>query len=375
METRKFIPLMVPDIQEGDIDAVADVLHSGMLVQGEKVTELENSIAKLIGVKHAVAVSNGTASLHIALKTFGIGPGDEVLVPAFSYIATANAVELVGAKPIFVDISLDTFNIDVQHIEDKITPQTKAIIPVHEFGLSCDIDEVIRISKKHNLIVIEDAACALGATSNGQFVGGFGHAGSFSFHPRKAITGGEGGMLVTNDDELAKKFRVLRNHGISVEDGKMEFIEAGFNYRMTDFQAALISSQFKRLENILQAKERLSKIYFSELAENTLIKLPKIPDGKKHTWQSFHIVLSDEIDRDKLINDLKDNGIGTNYGAQCMPYQKYYTQKYKLDSKALFPNALKAYKQGLVLPLYERLSPQDIILISNSLKKTIEINE
>jgi perosamine synthetase len=337
MSKMDFIPLMVPDIREEDIDAVAEVLRSGMLVQGAKVEALEKSIAKYLGAKHAVAVSNGTASLQLALFAMGIGAGDEVIVPAFSYMATANVVELVGAKPVFVDINLETFNIDVTQIEDKITPKTKAIIPVHEFGLACDIREVIKIATRYKLKVIEDAACALGATDQGQFAGTFGDAGSFSFHPRKAITSGEGGMLVTNDDELAEKFRVLRNHGIQMQNGKMEFVAAGFNYRMTDFQAALVLNQFYRINEVLGKKESLAQVYLSELKRNKNLVNPIVPAGKRHTWQSFHVVLGNEVNRDKVICKLKEQGVGSNLGAQCMPFQKYYQEKYNLNCNAFFP--------------------------------------
>ncbi len=362
----KFIPLMVPDIRQEDIDAVAEVLRSGMLVQGQKVEELENGITKYLGVKHAVAASSGTATLHMALLASGIGRGDEVIVPAFSFIATANVVELVGAKPVFVDIDIKTFNIDVSLIESVITQNTRAIIPVHEFGLACDIEAVCEIAQKHNLIVIEDAACALGATSDGKFAGTFGHIGSFSFHPRKAVTSGEGGILVTNDEKFAEKFRVLRNHGISYINGKMEFVDAGFNYRMTDFQAALVNSQFQRFEHILEYRNLLAQIYLEQLKNTPSIQLPSHPEIKNHTWQSFHILVHPE--RDQIINKLKDKGIGTNYGAQCMPEQMYYKTKYRFRSEVAFPNAMKAFNSGLVLPLYRKLIPEEIVTVAEILK-------
>lgn len=369
MPGKKLIPLMVPDIQQQDIDAVVKVLQSGLLIQGKEVETFENNIADYLGVKHAIAVSNGTASLHLALVASGIGKGDEVIVPAFSYMATANVVELVGATPVFVDIDMETFNIDTALIEKAISSKTKAIIPVHEFGLACDITAILKIAEKHHLTVIEDAACALGALENKKYAGTFG-IGSFSFHPRKAVTSGEGGMLVTNDDELARKLRILRNHGIEMLDGKMEFVEAGFNYRLTDFQAALVNSQFQRIESILKHKNELAAIYFEELKGHNKIKLPVVPKDKTPTWQSFHILV--DGNRDELINKLKEQGVGTNYGAQCMPYQKYYQQKYKLDCALLFPNALKAYQQGLVLPLYERLNAEDVKLISAKLFEAYE---
>lgn len=365
MPGKKMIPLMIPDIQQQDIDAVVKVLQSGMLIQGKEVEAFENNIANYLGTKHAIAVSNGTSSLHLALVASGIGKGDEVIVPALSYIATANVVELVGAVPIFVDIDIDTFNIDTTLIEKTITSKTKAIIPVHEFGLACDITAVIKIAEKHHLIVIEDAACALGAKENEKYVGTFGEVGSFSFHPRKAITGGEGGMLVTNDNELARKLRILRNHGIEMQRGKMEFVEAGFNYRMTDFQAALINSQFQRIESILDYKNMLANLYFDLLKDNDHVKLPAASENKKHTWQSFHVLV--QGNRDVLISKLKEKGIGTNYGAQCIPYQKYYQEKYQLDCDTLYPNAMKAYQQGLVLPLYERMDSDDVQRVVKSI--------
>jgi dTDP-4-amino-4,6-dideoxygalactose transaminase len=367
----KFIPLMSPDIQDSDIQAVTEVLRSGMLVQGVFVEKLEKTLASYLNVKHAIAVSNGTASLHIALMALGISHGDEVIVPAFSYIATANVVELVGATPVFVDVSRVSFNIDVKQIEKKITDKTKCIIPVHEFGLACDIDEVMRIAKKNNLKVIEDAACALGATYKGQYAGTFGNAGSFSFHPRKAITGGEGGLLITNDDSLAQKFRILRNHGISMQNGKMEFVAAGFNYRLTDFQAAMILSQFKRFEQILTYRNHLANVYLQELKLTKNITLPTTPEDKQHTWQSFHLLLGDNISRDQVIERLKEAGIGTNYGAQCIPYQHYFQEKYQLDCRKLFSNAMKAFQQGLVLPLFQELTEDDIRKVSSTVKKIL----
>jgi perosamine synthetase len=371
MAIDKFIPLMVPDIQQQDIDAVVKVLKSGMLIQGSKVDELERNIARYLGVKNAITVANGTATLHLALVALGIGSGDEVIIPAFSYMATANVVELVGATPIFVDIDIKTFNIDTTLIEKSISSKTKAIIPVHEFGLACDINEICAIAKKHNLFVIEDAACALGAQENGKFVGTFGDVGSFSFHPRKAVTSGEGGMLVTDNNHLARKLRILRNHGIEIQGGKMEFVEAGFNYRLTDFQAALVNSQFQRFDTILQYKEGLSKIYLKALSGSRHFQLPQFGSNKKHTWQSFHIVLEESIDRNKLIENLKQAGIGANYGAQCIPYQQFYQKKYNLNCERLFPKALMAFKKGIALPLYEKLMEEDLEKISEKLNDLV----
>lgn len=368
MGNNKFIPLASPDINDSDISEVIRVLKSGMLVQGPEVEALEKKIASFIGVKHCIAASNGTATLHLSLLAMGIGAGDEVIVPAFSYIATANVVELTGAATVFVDIDIETFNINVAAVEKAITPKTKAIIVVHEFGLSAAISEIRAIADTFNLPVIEDAACALGAIHHGKHVGAFGKVGSFSLHPRKAISSGEGGLITTDDDDLSEKLRILRNHGISMKDGKMDFVAAGFNYRMTDFQAALVVSQLKRLTGILNAKNKLADVYFEEL-DASRVQLPSVPAGSDHTWQTFHVLLPDDLDQMQVISQLRSRGVGTNYGAQCIPYQTYYTEKYNLDCAATFPNALRSYKKGLALPIYEKLSREDIQYISQQLNE------
>ena len=368
MPMTTFIPLMSPNINQDDINVVAKVLQSGMLVQGKEVAALEDTIARFLNVKHAIAVSNGTATLHLALIVSGIGRGDEVIVPAFSYIATANVVELVGAKPVFVDIDINTFNIDTSKIEAAITSKTKAIIPVHEFGLAAEMSKIIFIANNYKLIVIEDSACALGAMENNKYTGTFGNIGSFSFHPRKAVTSGEGGMIVTNDDEVARKLRSLRNHGIEIQNEKMEFILPGFNYRMTDFQAALVNSQFKRFEKTVNYKSTLAKVYFDKI-KNPKIKLPCVPKDKNHTWQTFHLVLDKSLNRDKIIDHLKSKNIGTNYGAQCMPAQKFFQKKYNLNCEDNYPNAMMAYQQGLAIPLYEKLTFENISYIAQQLNQ------
>jgi dTDP-4-amino-4,6-dideoxygalactose transaminase len=366
----QFIPLASPNILDADIQEVVDVLKTGMLVQGKKVLELETNVANFVDAKHVAAVANGTATMHLALVALGIGPGDEVIVPAFSYIATANVVELVGATPIFVDINIRTFNIDVSQIESKITAKTKAIIPVHEFGLACEIVEIMRLADKHKLFVIEDAACALGAKYKGINVGTFGHFGSFSLHPRKAISSGEGGLLVCQSENYLNKIQILRNHGIELKNGKMDFVAAGFNYRMTDFQAALVNSQLQRLNETLIYKNNLANTYFEHL-DGAKMTLPEIPEHCTHTWQTFHVLLDQKIDRDGIIDQLKNKGIGTNYGAQCIPAQTFYQEKYGFDCSIQFPKAYYAYTSGIAIPLYEKLSKEDISYIAKEFNKLV----
>lgn len=364
------IPLASPDIREEDINKVIDVLRSGMLVQGTQVATFEKSIAAYLEVPYVLAASNGTATLHLALVAAGIGPGDEVIVPSLSYIATANVVELVGARPVFVDVDIETFCIDVAQIEAAITPSTKAIMPVHEFGLMADMTPIMELAKKYGHIVIEDAACALGATDSDKKAGTVGDFGSFSLHPRKSITSGEGGLLVCKDVAHAKQVSLLRNHGLAVQDGQMTFPEAGFNYRLTDIQASLAHSQFGRFEEILSQKKKLADVYFAEL-KHPAVTLPVCPEGKTHTWQSFHVLLDESINRDALIQKLRTAGVGANLGAQCMPSQDYFARKYGLDVPQLFPNGLRVYRQGLVLPLYEKLTEPDILQVVRTLEQEI----
>ncbi|MBL7701535.1 MAG: DegT/DnrJ/EryC1/StrS family aminotransferase [Ferruginibacter sp.] len=368
MEINKFIPLASPDINQQDIDCVTEVLRSGMLVQGANVLALEKSFNEFNKSKNAIAVSNGTATLHLALLALGIGKGDEVIVPAFSYVATANVVEMVGATCVFVDIDINTFNIDVTKIEALITTKTKAIIPVHEFGLACDIETVMQIASKHKLLVIEDAACALGAMQNGKHTGTFGELGSFSLHPRKSITSGEGGVLLTANDELAKKLRQLRNHGIEMVDGKMNFVGAGLNYRMTDFQAALANSQMQRLDQVIACKQELAEVYFNEI-KNEAVVLPSVPSDRNHTWQTFHILIGDNKNQSEVLAVLKENNIGANYGAQCIPATEYYKTKYQLDAAEQFPHAYRAYTKGIAIPIYEKLTKEIIKQIANSINR------
>jgi perosamine synthetase len=363
MPNEAFIPLASPDIRKEDIAEIVAVLHSGNLVQGERVALLERTLEKYLGIKHCIAVSSGTASLHLILVALGVGPGDEVIMPAFSYIATANVVELVGATPVFVDIDINTFNIDAEKIVEKITNKTKAVMIVHEFGLSADAQQIKALCDDNNIFMIEDAACALGAKEGEVFTGTMGIAGSFSFHPRKAITSGEGGAVVTNCCELGAKIRALRNHGIVLgSNGEVQFSYAGFNYRLTEFQAALLSSQLGRFDQILLRKSQIAQRYMNEISNPTL-KLPSTPKDKTHAWQTFHVLLEDSHDQASVISQLKAEGIGSNYGAQCMPAQEYFRKKYNLNVRKEFPNSMKAYRKGLAVPLYEKLTNENVSYI------------
>ncbi|MEO9483346.1 MAG: DegT/DnrJ/EryC1/StrS family aminotransferase [Ekhidna sp.] len=359
----KMIPLASPNISDAAIDSVVSVLRTGMLVQGTVVKELEKNISQYLNISHCSAVSSGTSSLHLSLLALGVGVGDEVIIPALSYVATANVVELIGAKPIFVDVKKD-FTIDPKLIEEQITEKTKAIIPVHEFGLSVDMDPIIDLAKKHNFFVIEDAACALGSTYKDKLCGTIGDFGSFSLHPRKAITSGEGGLITTSSQELDRKIRTLRNHGIQPDSYPMNFVEAGFNYRMTEFQAALVNAQLELLSGLIETRNELAKIYFNKIDTNNC-RLPIVPEYAQTNWQTFHIVLQSEEQRNELRDYLMTNRIQSNYGAQCIPEMTFYKNKYDLDSASKFPNSYEAYIQGLAIPLYEKLTVENINYISD----------
>jgi perosamine synthetase len=366
------IKLAKPNIPESAIANAVDVIKSGNLIQGLHVQTFENELEKYLNVKHTVLVSSGTAALHLALLALDIKKGDEVIVPAFTFPATANAVELTGAKPVLVDISLEDCCIDPSKIEAAITKSTKAIIPVHEFGQAAQMDKVISIARKNRLKIIEDAACALGAEFNGRKVGTFGDFGCFSFHPRKAITTGEGGAIVTNNVSLGKKVRCLRNHGIANNSGKLDFIYCGLNYRMTDFQAALGLPQLLQIEHGIQHRIACSDLYDKGLGGAGLIHLPTRYSNRRMVFQTYHIILDGSIDRDKVIELLREKGIETNLGAQALHYLAYYRKKYRYSKKD-YPVALQANKQGLALPIGAHIQNNDIDFICKELQDIIKL--
>lgn len=371
------IPITKPYFTKEEEKAVVEVLRSGWVVQGPKVKEFEERFAQFTGAKYAIATTSCTTALHLSLAALGIGPGDEVIVPAFTFAATANVVEHLKAKPVFVDIDLQTFNIDTQKIEEKINKRTKAIIPVHLFGLSADMGTIMKIAKKHKLFVIEDAACGLGSFYKGKHVGNFGQTGCFSLHPRKAITTGEGGVIITNSKKLAEKLNSLRDHGAVISDiarhQKSAFklsdhSLAGFNYRMTDIQGAIGVEQMKKLPFILKERKRRAEIYNRALKAHHYLITPVVPQGCIHSYQSY-VVRAKEgspLGRDKLAQKLINEGISVRPGTQSVPHLSYYRKKYGYKSSD-FPNSLKAEKRTITLPLFVKMTKKEQEFIIKSL--------
>ncbi len=360
------IKLSKPCFSADAILKVSEILASGNLVQGEYVLKFEESLKQYLGAGHVIVVSNGTAALHLSLMALGIGPGDEVIVPAFTFPATANVVELVGARPVFVDITTDDFCLDTRQIEQAITPHTRAIMPVHEFGQSAKMDELMGIARRHNLPVVEDAACALGTEFSGKKAGTFGVLGCYSFHPRKAITTGEGGAIVTNDADLAAKLRTLRNHGIEVAGGKADFIAAGLNYRMTDFQAALGYYQMVEIEQYIRERIVIANAYSDRLQGINGLKTPAILDQRKNVYQTYHVLLDPRFSRDEIKLKLYEKGIETNFGANALPLLTFYKEKYQLKSED-FPNSVNSFRQGLALPMSHYVHETEINLVCDQL--------
>lgn len=382
------IPITKPLFGKEEMLAVQRPLENGWIVQGPFVKEFEDKFSAYTGSPHSIATSNCTTALHIAVAALGVRPGDEVIVPAFTWVSTANVVEYMGARPVFCDIDLATYNIDPAKIEALITPKTVGILPVHLFGLSAEMDSILEIARRHKLWVVEDAACAFGTWYHGRHAGTLGDAGCFSFHPRKSITTGEGGMITTARDDLARAARSLRDHGASRSDharhhSSSAFLLAdydvlGFNYRMTDIQGALGSAQMERAEGILEARQVIARRYDQMLADLPWIAAPVVPAGNVHGYQAYVTLFRPEepsmgnVDalherRNRLMASMEERGIATRQGTHAPVNVGYYSRKYGLRS-ADFPNASIAEKLTLALPLYPQMTDAEQELVFEQLR-------
>lgn len=358
------IRLTVPPIDEDDINAVREVLESGLLVQGSKVETFEKTVAKYVGVEHAIAVTNCTAALHLSLMALGIGQDDLVLVTAYSWIATANVIELCGAEPVFVDIEPGTFNMDPNRLFDKLdqlmkiretAKRIKAILPVHAFGQMAQMEAIMELANRYELCVIEDAACALGATHKSRQAGKWSLAGCFSFHPLKAITTGEGGIVTTDNEEFADNLRALRNHGQNTRSRNRDFIRPGLNCRMTEFQAALGITQMEKLDGVISTRRELASNY-NLLLESSQIETPITAIDSEPVFQSYVTLLPKNLahKRDWFIERLKTHGIETSIGTIHMPLTAYFQYRYG-HQVGDFPVTDDVYGRSLSLPMFEAL--------------------
>lgn len=363
------IKLGQPDIGQEEIEAVSRILETGQLVMGDEVECFESLLKTYLGTKYCYAVSSGTAALHLALMGLDITTGDEVIVPSFTFPATANVVEIVGANVKFVDVDIQSYCMDLNLIESAITQKTKAIIVVHEFGNAVNMQPIINLAQKYDLKIIEDAACALGTKIHNQFAGTFGDLGCFSLHPRKAITTGEGGIIVTNDERLARKIELLRNHGIDKSSGSIRFVLPGLNYRMTNFQGAMAVAQFNKMEQLISSRIHLAETYKLKLSGHSHLQIPIAEDHIRHIWQTYHVVLNDNIDRDQVIRELRIKKVESNYGANSVASEPYYLQKYGVNDT---PVADTLYKQGLALPLHSKLTDSDVLYVIECLNECIQ---
>jgi dTDP-4-amino-4,6-dideoxygalactose transaminase len=356
------VPFAKPTLRGDEGAAVAAVIASGWVSQGPKVAEFEAAFAQRVGAAAAVAVSNCTTALSLALYAAGVGPGDEVIVPSLSFIATANAVWTCGATPVFADIDPKTYNLDAAAAAAAITPKTKAIMPVHQVGLPADMDAFFALADEHGLAIVEDAACAIGAEYKGRTIGSLGPSTCFSLHPRKVITTGEGGMITTQDVELAERMRKLRQHAMDLSDLARHnakgvvfegYPERGFNYRMTDMQAALGLCQLDALEGILGERRRLAERYNEALAAVPFLETPFEPEYAKRTWQSYcvRVLPGSPVERNELMQLLLDDGVPTRRGVMAIHHEGAYP-----DVQAELPHTDAAAADVVMLPLFADLT-------------------
>jgi perosamine synthetase len=359
------IPFSRPYYPGGESDAVAAVIASRWITQGPRVQEFESAFAARMGARHAVAVSNGTAALYLTLYALGVGPGDEVIVPSLSFVATANVVCQCGARPIFADVDPVTYNLDPEAAEAGVTPRTRVVMPVHQIGLAADMDAFAELADRRGLLLLADAAPAVGARYCGREMGELGSPACFSLHARKVITTGEGGMITTDDGALAGHLRRLRHHGMDLSDLVRSeardvvfesYPERGFNQRLTDIQAAIGLCQLAALDEILVRRRRLAERYTAALADHPWLETPVVPADREHSWQSYAVRLAPDapMDRTSLMRALLADGISSRRGVTAIHHEAPYRHG-AID----LPHTEAAAAQVLLLPLFPELSDLD----------------
>jgi perosamine synthetase len=365
------VPLSQPDINEQDIAAVLDVLKTNQLSIGPKVIEFEKIMAHWAGQKHGIAVNSGTSGLHLIVRAMGLKDDDEVITTPFSFVASSNCLLFERVKPVFVDIDPDTLNIDANYIERAITPKTKAILAVHAFGHVADMDPIQEMARRHGLKVIEDSCEAIGAEYKGRPAGSLGDAGVFAFYPNKQMTTGEGGVIVTNNDEIAELCRSMRNQGRGEGDRWLFHERLGYNYRLDELSCALGVSQAARLGEILAMRSDVAERYNRRLAGIDGVRLPFAADYAKVSWFIYVIRLANGIDRDKVMQTLADNGIG------CRPYftpihlQPFYRDMFGYK-EGDFPITERVAASTVALPFYNKITDAQIDYVADILERSIK---
>lgn len=378
------LPLTRPDFDQSDVDSVAQCLASGWVTQGPATQRFERLVAERHAAPYALATTSCTAALHLATMALGLGPGDEVIVPAFTWVTSVHSVEYVGATPVFVDVDPNTFNIDAGAIRAAVTPRTRAIVAVHLFGLPADMDAIMEIARDHGLRVIEDAACAIGSRYRGRPVGVIGDIGCFSFHPRKVITTGEGGMVTTRDTEIARRIAYLRNHGatgLPADDPTAEnpwtmsqFDEIGYNLRLSDIQSAVGIAQFAKLDRLLIERRRLAERYTAALTGESGLALPTADTAPNdHTYQSYvvRLVDGDRDRRNRIMTVFKEAGIQTRPGTHAVHRLGYYRRKYGIEPSR-FPHAVRSEDTTITLPIFPAMTSSDQDQVVDILRRGLE---
>ena len=374
------LPITFPLFDKEELASLRACLDSKWVTQGPLTKKFEELLAARHRVTHAMATTSCTAALHLSAVALGLGPGDEVVVPAFTWVTSAHCAEYTGAKVVFADVEPDTFNLDPASFESVITPRTRAVVVVHLFGLAAKLDEILAVARRHKLAVIEDAACAVGTAYKGTPVGGFGDVGCFSFHPRKVITTGEGGMVTTNRPELAEKIKYLRNHGttgsppgdptIGRPYGMGTFNELGFNLRLSDIQAAVGVAQMAKLDGILAERSRLARRYHELLGGIEDLAVPKYHDSFGHTYQSYviRVLRGGRERRNRIMDRLDARKIQTRPGTHAPPRLGYYAKKYGIKPEQ-FPVAAVSEDTTITLPIFPGMTGKDQDFVVASLKE------
>lgn len=364
------IQMSAPDITNEDIESVVRVLRSGRLALGAKTDEFEKALSEYIGVNHAIAVSSGTAALHLLVRAFGIGADDEVVVPSFTFAASVNAFLYEGAKPVFVDIEKDTYNLNPEMIEEKITPKTKAIMAVDVFGHPVEWDVLKRIADNHDLKVIDDSCEAIGAEYKGRKLGTFGNAGAFAFYPNKQMTTGEGGIIVTNDDEIARLCRSMRNQGRGEMGAWLEHDRLGYNYRMDELSASLGVTQLRRIDNFIRKREEVAQKYTAKLEKYDWVHPPVVRSHVRMSWFVYVVTLQEGIDRDDIIQEMERSGVPARGYFLPVHQQKYIRAMFgNLDGQ--LPVTESIARRTVALPFHNNLTGEEIDTVVEVLKDAV----